>query len=112
MPKRELYVSLIAIGEKTSTDDAKTPFSAMVCYKETHANAVIDPSDPPTWTGGWRNPRFSSGADGGGPENALVGTIDARRQSDEGQLSARRLFGEELRTNRTIFADGSQEVIR
>ena len=45
------------------------------CYKETHANAKIDPLDPPTWTGTWRDPRFSPPADGGRPENALTGTI-------------------------------------
>ena len=33
--------------------------------------------DPPTatWTGTWRDPRFSPPADGGRPENALTGTI-------------------------------------
>ena len=34
-----------------------------------------DRSDPPTWTGTWRDPRFSPPADGGRPENALTGTI-------------------------------------
>ena len=29
----------------------------------------------PTWTGTWRDPRFSPPADGGRPENALTGTI-------------------------------------
>ena len=52
-----------------------TPYRTLVCYKETHANAVIDPNDPPTWTGTWRDPRFSPPADGGRPENALTGTI-------------------------------------
>ena len=33
------------------------------------------PADPPTWTGTWRDPRFSPPADGGRPENALTGTI-------------------------------------
>jgi len=36
---------------------------------------VIDPADPPTWTGTWRDPRFSPPADGGRPENALTGTV-------------------------------------
>ena len=31
---------------------------------------MIDPADPPTWTGTWRDPRFSPPADGGRPENA------------------------------------------
>ena len=35
----------------------------------------IDPQDPPTWTGTWRDPRFSPPADGGRPENALTGTL-------------------------------------
>lgn len=50
-------------------------YRTLVCYKETHANAVADPSDPPIWTGTWRDPRFSPPADGGRPENALSGTI-------------------------------------
>ena len=33
----------------------------------------VDPQDPPTWTGTWRDPRFSPPADGGRPENALTG---------------------------------------
>jgi N,N-dimethylformamidase beta subunit-like protein len=46
----------------------------LVCYKETHAGAKIDPL-PNVWTGTWRDPRFSPPADGGQPENALIGTI-------------------------------------
>lgn len=49
------------------------PYRTLVCYKETHANAKIDPS--PEWTGTWRDPRFSPPANGGRPENALTGTI-------------------------------------
>jgi hypothetical protein len=45
----------------------------LVCYKETHANAKIDPTG--VWTGTWRDPRFSPPADGGRPENRLTGTI-------------------------------------
>jgi hypothetical protein len=45
----------------------------LVSYKESHANAKIDPT--PAWTGTWRDPRFSPPADGGRPENALSGTI-------------------------------------
>jgi Domain of unknown function (DUF4082)/Bacterial Ig-like domain/Bacterial Ig domain len=58
-----------------SIDGTSTAYRTLVCYKETHANAVIDPQDPPTWTGTWRDPRFSPPADGGRPENALTGTI-------------------------------------
>jgi Domain of unknown function (DUF4082)/Bacterial Ig domain/Purple acid Phosphatase, N-terminal domain/Fibronectin type III domain len=60
---------------ENSTDGSNTPYRTLVCYKETHANQTIDPKDPPTWTGTWRDPRFSPPADGGRPENALTGTI-------------------------------------
>ncbi|MEZ0292716.1 MAG: DUF4082 domain-containing protein [Solirubrobacteraceae bacterium] len=46
----------------------------LVTYKETHANAKIDP-EPLIWTGTWRDPRFSPPADGGRPENALSGQL-------------------------------------
>ena len=58
-----------------SIDGSGAPYRTLVCYKETHENATIDPQDPPTWTGTWRDPRFSPPADGGRPENALTGTI-------------------------------------
>ncbi len=58
-----------------SIDGTNTPYRTLVSYKETQANAVIDPADPPTWTGYWRDGRFSPPADGGRPENALTGTI-------------------------------------
>ncbi len=45
----------------------------LVCYKETHANAKIDPESD-VWTGTWRDPRFGP-QDGKEPENALSGTI-------------------------------------
>src|SRR5467141_3288714 len=64
---------------EASTDGTSTPYRTLVCYKETSTNgsygAVIDPADPPTWTGIWRDPRFSPPADGGRPENALTGTM-------------------------------------
>ena len=59
---------------ESSIDGAGVPYRTLVCYKETWADAVIDPEDPPTWTGTWRDPRFSPPADGGRPENALMGT--------------------------------------
>jgi hypothetical protein len=58
---------------EASIDGANTPYRTLVCYKETHANAKIDPTA--VWTGTWRDPRFSPPADGGRPENALTGTI-------------------------------------
>jgi hypothetical protein len=60
--------------ENAISTDATT-HRTLVCYKETHNSAVIDPADPPIWTGTWRDPRFSPPADGGQPENALSGTI-------------------------------------
>ncbi|HEX7252565.1 MAG TPA: N,N-dimethylformamidase beta subunit family domain-containing protein, partial [Thermoanaerobaculia bacterium] len=60
---------------EASIDGSGTSYRTLVSYKETHANAVIDPQDPPTWTGTWRDPRFSPPADGGRPENALSGNI-------------------------------------
>ena len=61
---------------ENSIDGSGTPRRTLVCYKETHANAKIDPL-PNVWTGTWRDPRFSPPADGGRPENALAGTIFA-----------------------------------
>ncbi|HEU5080695.1 MAG TPA: DUF4082 domain-containing protein [Opitutaceae bacterium] len=57
---------------ENSTDASGTPYRTMVCYKDTHANAQVDPTG--VWTGTWRDPRFSPPADGGRPENALTGT--------------------------------------
>ena len=59
---------------ENSIDGSSTPYRTLVTYKETQANAVIDPQTP-TWTGTWRDPRFSPPADGGRPENRLTGTI-------------------------------------
>lgn len=58
---------------ENSIDASSTPYRTLVCYKETHAGAKIDPS--PEWTGTWRDPRFSPPSDGGRPENALTGTL-------------------------------------
>jgi hypothetical protein len=58
-----------------SIDPSRTAHRSLICYKETRANAKIDPS--PSWTGTWRDPRFSPPSDGGRPENALTGTIFA-----------------------------------
>lgn len=59
---------------ENSIDASNRPYRTLVCYKETHANAKIDPL-PDVWTGTWRDPRFSPPADGGRPENALTGTL-------------------------------------
>ena len=58
-----------------SIDGSNTPNRTLISYKETHFNAPTDPADPPTWTGTWRDPRFSPPADGGNPENALTGQL-------------------------------------
>lgn len=64
---------------ENSIDGSGTPYRTMVCYKETYFGSgntyVKDPANPPTWTGTWRDPRFSPPADGGRPENALTGTL-------------------------------------
>lgn len=57
-----------------SIDGSATPRRTLVCYKETRDSAKLDPL-PDVWTGTWRDDRFSPPADGGYPENALIGTI-------------------------------------
>ena len=57
---------------ESSIDPSGTVNRTLVCYKETWDNAKIDPNAQ--WTGTWRDPRFSPPADGGLPENELVGT--------------------------------------
>lgn len=59
---------------ETSIDGSGAAYRTLVCYKETWANAKIDPVAD-VWTGTWRDPRFSPPADGGQPENSLTGTI-------------------------------------
>ncbi|WP_344059087.1 DUF4082 domain-containing protein [Microbacterium pumilum] len=59
---------------ENSVDGSNTPYRTLVSYKETWANAKIDPSSE--WTGTWRDPRFATAAQGGHlPENALSGTM-------------------------------------
>ncbi|MCP3389230.1 DUF4082 domain-containing protein [Bradyrhizobium sp. CCGB12] len=59
-------------GNSISSDG--TPYRTLISYKETWANAPIDPTDQ--WTGTFRDPRFSPPAVGGGdPENSLTGTL-------------------------------------
>jgi hypothetical protein len=49
-----------------------TAYRTLVCYKETHEGAPVDPS--PEWTGTWRDARpINTG--GANPENALTGTL-------------------------------------
>jgi hypothetical protein len=58
-----------------SIDGSNTPYRTLITYKETHFDSPVDPQDPPTWTGTWRDPRFSPPGDGGNPENALTGQL-------------------------------------
>jgi hypothetical protein len=60
---------------ETSVDGSGTPYRTLVTYKETKVNAKVDPAGATMWTGTWRDPRFSPPADGGRPENALMGTM-------------------------------------
>ena len=61
---------------EASAVNETSAYRTLVCYKDTHANRPIDPNRP-TWTGTWRDPRFSPPGDGGRPENALSGTMFA-----------------------------------
>jgi Domain of unknown function (DUF4082)/Bacterial Ig domain len=75
---------------ENSIDGTNTPNRTLVSYKETFAFAKLDPQDPPTWTGTWRDPTFSPPADGGKPENALTGTlfmVNGGGSDDDGTLS-------------------------
>jgi hypothetical protein len=58
---------------ENSIDGSGTPYRTLVCYKETHANAKIDPVLT-EWTGTWRDNRAFN-PQGPKPENALTGTI-------------------------------------
>ena len=67
---------------ENSIDGSNTPYRTLVCYKETlnansnpAATTMVDPLDPPTWTGTWRDPTKSPPDDGGRPENALTGQL-------------------------------------
>jgi hypothetical protein len=64
-----------------SEDGSDTAYRTLVCYKETWANADIDPS--PEWTGTYRDPRFTPPNVGGdNPENALTGTAYLANHDD------------------------------
>jgi len=61
---------------ENSVDGSGTPYRTLVCYKETWFNSATDGDPAPsTWTGTWRDPRFSPPKDAGRPENALMGTL-------------------------------------
>ena len=50
-------------------------YRTIVTYKESKNNEINANNPAGTWTGTWRDPRFSPPADGGRPENALTGNI-------------------------------------
>ena len=58
-------------GSQYGNEDYRT----LITYKESLDSTQSDPADPPTWTGKWRDPRFSPPGDGGQPENALTGQL-------------------------------------
>jgi hypothetical protein len=78
---------------ENSIDGSNTAYRTLVSYKETHANAVIDPNDPPTWTGTWADPRFSPPADGGKPQNALTGTLFQVNDGNTTSITVPAAFG-------------------
>lgn len=66
---------------ESSQDGSSTPYRTLVCYKETWADASIDPSSE--WTGTFRDPRFTPPSIGGAnPENALTGTAYRANHDD------------------------------
>ncbi|KRD45509.1 hypothetical protein ASE38_01505 [Cellulomonas sp. Root930] len=66
---------------ENSVAGTSTSYRTLVSYKETWADAKIDPTTE--WTGTWRDPRFASPAAGAGkPENGLTGTIYMSNYSD------------------------------
>jgi hypothetical protein len=79
---------------ENSIDGTNTSHRTLVCYKETY-HGRIDPQDPPTWTGMWRDQSATPPDDAKAQENELKGTfytVDAYRQdtltvgSQDGQL--------------------------
>ena len=60
--------------EPSTADGSSTDWRTLVCYKETHAGAKIDPT--PVWTGTWRDRRFSpTGRRRPSPRTRLTGTM-------------------------------------
>ena len=63
-----------------SIDSSQTDWRTVSCYKET--KGTQNDGDSSTWTGTWRDPRYSPPQDGGRPENSLLGnifTVNGRR---------------------------------
>jgi hypothetical protein len=64
------------------------PFRTLVSYKETHFNKIVDPADPPIWTGTWADPRFRIQGD---PPNALSGQF-TNVDAGEGRITVSSQF--------------------
>ena len=60
------------------SDPAHTPYRTLVCYKETRADRLLDPTGE--WTGTWRDARFGTANGGGRPENGVTGTLTAKAE--------------------------------
>ncbi len=72
---------------ENSIDGSGTPYRTLVCYKETHNNGPLDPSDPPIWTGTWGDPRWSPPGDGGRPQNAVTGQMFGVNDGDDAAIT-------------------------
>ena len=55
-----------------SSDGSNTAGRTLVAYKDTHFDG---PTDPVTWTGTWRDPRFGTAGGAGNPENSVTGQM-------------------------------------
>ncbi|HEV7980488.1 N,N-dimethylformamidase beta subunit family domain-containing protein, partial [Amycolatopsis sp.] len=58
--------------EPSTASGTSTDWRTVVCYKETKGTQNDGTN---TWTGTWRDPRYSPPQDGGRPENSLLGNI-------------------------------------
>jgi methionine-rich copper-binding protein CopC len=58
-----------------SIDGSNTADRTLVCYKETHGEAITDTKNPGIWTGTWMDPTFASATDPHYPQNQLTGTL-------------------------------------
>lgn len=91
---------------ESSIDNSNTPYRTLVSYKETHAGGKIDPTA--TWTGTWRDGRFSS--DGGKPENSLTGTL-FRVNSGTRSIEVPASFGKMRFWRNTAIATANQTTV-
>jgi methionine-rich copper-binding protein CopC len=57
-----------------SSQFGNEPYRTLITYKESLDSTQSDPTDPPTWTGAWRDLRFNPPGDAT-PENSLTGQL-------------------------------------